>query len=694
MSGQPYRYASDVENFRSDYMDQLNLKATIDDMNLKANQVYKASGQLPPQSSMPDTRTTAEKLADTLRIKTSLIAELKPIAGPQFAQAVIQEVEKSNLNSNGSLFIFFAQNVKEIVRNLQKKYALGIVGNANDALNFRLFIENMYNQTKELTGSVQSAFNRPYSSNKHFNAGDLKQMNDIFDTLSVQIATKWRNHPEINRLIQSIHQIINDIRELLPTNQTVIDIKEYFKLQGDANNIGFMNELENFITSLPLIPTVYSAYEHLKKSIINQTDASVIDNLTRIRNLFPKLEEVRRLQRFKDKSIPPEFFEHDIDKKARDEPSTQLPSKMDLSPDEEDFFSDLYSGSEGGGGGGGGASDEASPTSISGNIETQQDKFMSFLRDQYENVNDIMGLDIPDKQKQTELKIIKLRIETVWKHISGSLPGYQLKELGNPYDELHTHIRNAEDKLIQGQSQAGGGAEYELKQGQTQAKGGAEIKKAFKDMTPEEKRIRIESGTRVIPRENIPPIGPGGNGLKRGRGRPKGSGISHNFQDKVDTSKGIQPDRRYISFGKYLINNSKLNEGTVSLRTPKGVNVIGYPSQRVTPQLSNVFKKIVGGGVPSFKDLTDLNDEERNYLYNVSKKAEILDKLSIPSPSKDQEDKDIHDFQVMKGEILSGNDNKDLIKKFKIHMSKMVRAGTLPKKEVADIMTDLIELGF
>lgn len=57
-------------------------------------------------------------------------------------------------------------------------------------------------------------------------------------------------------------------------------------------------------------------------------------------------------------------------------------------------------------------------------------------------------------------------------------------------------------------------------------------------------------------------------------------------------------------------------------------------------------------------------------IYITYLKAEILDKLSIPSPSKDQEDKDIHDFQVMKGEILSGNDNKDLIKKFKIHMSK------------------------
>ena len=80
-------------------------------------------------------------------------------------------------------------------------------------------------------------------------------------------------------------------------------------------------------------------------------------------------------------------------------------------------------------------------------------------------------------------------------------------------------------------------------------------------------------------------------------------------------------------------------------------------------------------------------------MYNISKKSEIADKLSIPTPSKDQRDKDIHEYEVMKGEIMSGNDNKDLIKRFKIHISKLSRGGVLPKKEVNEILTDLIELG-
>jgi spore germination protein YaaH len=60
MSGQPYRYAKDVENFRNEYMDALNTISNINDMNLQANKNYKATGALPPQSSMKDNRTTAE----------------------------------------------------------------------------------------------------------------------------------------------------------------------------------------------------------------------------------------------------------------------------------------------------------------------------------------------------------------------------------------------------------------------------------------------------------------------------------------------------------------------------------------------------------------------------------------------------------------------------------------------------------
>jgi len=71
-----------------------------------------------------------------------------------------------------------------------------------------------------------------------------------------------------------------------------------------------------------------------------------------------------------------------------------------------------------------------------------------------------------------------------------------------------------------------------------------------------------------------------------------------------------------------------------------------------------------------------------------------MDKISIPTPSKDSMDKDIHQFEVMKGEILAGNDSSVLIKNFKILLLKLSKSGALPKHEVSEIMEDLLTLGY
>ena len=54
----------------------------------------------------------------------------------------------------------------------------------------------------------------------------------------------------------------------------------------------------------------------------------------------------------------------------------------------------------------------------------------------------------------------------------------------------------------------------------------------------------------------------------------------------------------------------------------------------------------------------------------------------------------IDDFELMKGEIMAGNDNKDMIKKFKILLMKLSNTQQLPKSQVRDILFDLTSMGF
>jgi len=193
-----------------------------------------------------------------------------------------------------------------------------------------------------------------------------------------------------------------------------------------------------------------------------------------------------------------------------------------------------------------------------------------------------------------------------------------------------------------------------------------------------------------------------GHGITMKKGRSRGNGIAKPQKPYKDTikenaayDKGITESPRFVKFGRYLINNHKLNkEDTLSLRVPSGGSLPDFPPKRLSPSLSKVIKVMIGGGVPSYNELSKLSEPEKSYLHAVASKSNILDKFSIPTPSKDSYEKDIHAFEVMKGEILAGNDNKDLIKKFKLHIIKLSRMGTLPKKEVNEIMEDLLSLGY
>lgn len=194
-----------------------------------------------------------------------------------------------------------------------------------------------------------------------------------------------------------------------------------------------------------------------------------------------------------------------------------------------------------------------------------------------------------------------------------------------------------------------------------------------------------------------------GEGLKskvpKRRGRPKGCGIGKikTYKEIVKansaTNKGIFETPRFVKFGKYLVNIHRLNnEDIFALKRPSGGNIVEIPSQKLSKNLSSVIKKMLGGEIPTYSDISKLSEPEKAYLHKISKKSNILDKFDIPAPSKDAFEKDIHQFEVMKGEILAGNDNKELIRKFKAHILKLSKSGALPKREVHEILEDLLEL--
>jgi len=711
MSGQPNRKPQDADNFRDDYMNQLNLRAAVDDVNYQANKTYKATGALPPQSSMSDNRSTSEILADVARLKVELIAEFKPILKPQSAALLIQRIEQSPLNGDGSLLVFLAQNAKQIVPKLQMRYAKGVKGDEGDIETLKAFIENLYTELKDSTGSIKSFFDRPQNQSMELqmNSGDYKALIRQYDKIRLQLMSK--SDPVLNDLLKQISDVFDIMDDCYDMNQQTIN--EYTKAlvllkTPRPDQVRSAQELLEFVSDIPNPSQLRALIAQLDKSTKNSKTELSRTILTNILSILPTSpaknltlqrvpHEIRRYV-----TDPDEFIE------------SMGGSQYDVSLGGVSFISTTPSSSSSSSAyttASSSPSSSASTTSSIPSIDAQ-----------------INGLPQPSTTPlPTDSQSLDGKLTGIAHAANGSL--YNLldaalnvrvdnaedepnaTDLGlNSDAELRAIIRDTLGKYIHQQTSAD--SQYRLKMNLT-----IPIQTEIYNVIIETYRQIITTMNNVdilafanqlrddIDRRNqnlvtvFQRMGINGTGVKRGRGRPRvqGKGIATPKKflvDKVDHSAGIKPDKKYIPFGKYYIHRHKLNDNILSFRHPSGVSVIGQPAHRVSDKLGNVMRDIVGGKVPSFNDLSGLTEDEKSYLYKVSKRAEIADKLSIPTPSKDAFEKDIHDFEVMKGEIMAGNDSVPLIKKFKLLLLRLSKSGTLPKADVQEIMEELLTLGY
>lgn len=184
-----------------------------------------------------------------------------------------------------------------------------------------------------------------------------------------------------------------------------------------------------------------------------------------------------------------------------------------------------------------------------------------------------------------------------------------------------------------------------------------------------------------------------------GKGIKKNMRVKNISQEKkIIKGKGIiksKKGNKLAEFGKYYIDPNLLEENIISMKNNPEIrrSLPTIPTKRVSEKVSNVVKKIVGGAISlSYEDVIDLDDNEKMYLNDLVKKVKLNDVIKVPVPNKEKQKQEIDRFELLKGQILSGNDSKELIKEFKVLLLKFQKEGKLPKREVNEILYELMIL--
>ncbi len=670
MSGQPTNTQADINRKRNEYLETLNLQESINDMNLQANKTYLLTGQLPPQSQMQDTRTNAEKLADVEKLKSNIADALKPIAESGFSHQIVNKVMNSPLNVDNSLIRFLAQRVDGIVEQLKKLIPYGIAGDDNDLERIVEFIKNMYAEQQGKYQSTKSYLNSTStmgsSSSRIIGTNDIDSVilgiEDINKNLElIRTGTTNRITPQIRNLTGDIIQTLIDLKNVLPTTDQIN------LLLDDVNNIDYNNpydnnavnlepnlppiqpysraELEAFyklIETLPKYSIVMALINKIKQYISSANFQLVQDGLLNLQKLFQGVFSMntaglrRMFQNIKNRQ---QFKQKQSQKmeamQTRQFITQQTEEARDASRANKVYIvnpanSPVYTRQ---------APDQAGP---------QQGQVQQAPVGALPVAQAPQGIERPQGRDDRVLRRMQALENTA--------------QQGWNAGDFHT--ADAIIQIASGITNINYAGNFNIAPGAGNVQ---DYLHAFGQI-----------------RNDLNMNGIAGYGIRR-RGRPRGSGLVKVVVPKVPN---------FVGFGINEINQKQLNNSIVKIRRNTKTNYMDMPSRRVSKNLQSVLKTIVGGGVPKYDELGRLDDDEKDYLHKLINRSSLDDRLSVPAPSKDQQEKDIHNFEVMKGQIMSGNDSIELVRKFKLLTRKLSKQGLLPKADVDDINDTLTDLGY
>jgi len=579
----------EINRKRNEYMETLNLQIQLNDANLQANKLYLRTGQLPPTSQIPDTRTTSEKLANIEYLKSEIAKSMSKIGSPTFSYAVADGMLNSPLNVDNKMVEFFAQNSDSIMKELEKNYKFGIKGDKNDVETLVIFVKDMMVNKNNMVQSVKSYMNSTSDVNRTssliLSDNDVeliqRQIEEIVKKLML-LSHKNRHFGGMQANLLIVKGYIEDIKRILPDNNTLASLikdindeelfNEYTEEQKDTM-VHFFDLLKN----LPKYSDINYLLNQLNMSLENR-NANLSENIMiKILSLFEK---------------------YSIDDLIR------------YGRQYHELFRVIIPGMD----------------ARENNIMRQQQ-----IREQQANQQlQHVIIDNPeDNAAWVRIANQPEEHENTPVSVSASSDYIPYNLLTNPFD-LHSEPR------------------------------GEQIR--------ENPHMRRDLE-------------------RRRRGRPSGRGIIKPKEKAIKTPS-------YKPFGINEINHKKLDNGILTVRRKSKTNYMDLPSKAISSNLKGIIKTISGGGTPGYNEMSKLTEDEQDYLHKLVKKSDLQDKLSVPTPSKDKQEKDFHEFEVLRGELMSGNDSKDLVKKFKLLIVRLSKQGVLPKNQVNELLEELVMLGY
>ncbi len=598
MSGFPVNTLAQANEYRKQYMATLALQAQNDAYNLRANQVYRQTGQ---PSRPLDMRTTTEKLADIEQLRVEVLNELTAITDKQMAIDTVTNLSADELQ-------FVAQQIDNIVSEIKPKFQRGIPSQA-----LLTYIRALRQKDLAINGVSFPAQEATAQSilNAIQNGRAVGAPLPPFAPAVPAPAPAPRMNPALLNQLQGTIAPLAPAPAPAPSQRPRMDPTLLNQLQG---------QLTNLKPPAPAPPAPPSLLNQLQNQLNNLRPTSAPPSVT---GTMPENPAGRKLSDFeiaiRDRARQLGISAEDLDTQAeaiaREEANRQAVNKPTIKKQSFENMGEFN--------------------------KLSWQKIRAWYDDWNIILPEIAGLVPVELTNTRGADAGRLKYTPVGGVANGRL-------LLTPAAERFLELKSNANPRVEGL--------------------GFQRSQIYRGLEP---KSRFPTGREIL-----------GYGL----GARKVT---------IDMSKGIQNTApQYVPFGKFIINPNKLSRGICEVRSLSGGKLGKYPDKQLSPSLTKIMRRILDNRMPDEYDYNEMDMNDQNFLYDLSRDAKINDRLNIPTPKLCKDGEEQNRFEILKGEIQAGNDNREMVKEFKHLLVRFSNDGRIKKNEAREILLDLTSLGY
>lgn len=145
-----------------------------------------------------------------------------------------------------------------------------------------------------------------------------------------------------------------------------------------------------------------------------------------------------------------------------------------------------------------------------------------------------------------------------------------------------------------------------------------------------------------------------GRGVKIGKGLP-------------ENTRGV----RYAQFGKYIIHLPSLDKQTISIKYPSVLAIQDIPNKHVSNNFVKLIRHYLETDTIDKGMFNALEEDEQEFFHYLTRRCAV-DTGMVGGGMTNREKKDMERFELIRGQVIAGNNSPELLKELKQYLLKFL----------------------